>query len=502
MKRNLFSLSHYKLFTGDMGYLIPLTWFEVLPGDTIRMSTSLLLRLQALLAPIMHPVRVRIHNWYVPLNLIWDDFEDFITGGVDGDDSTTHPYVVFNGNYTTFESTLMDYLGIPPVNYSTYNENVSALPFRAYQLIYNEHYIDQQINTEATLNTNSGSDSTTDRDLQRCLWEKDYFTTCRPDESLGTDVTIPLVGDAPVRGIGKNTGVFSLSSQAARESDGTIPTYTSATSIDGTSGDNQFFVEHSTTHSGYPDIRADLSSAGAVDINDLRLAVAMQRFMENRNRYGADYDEYLALMGVKSLNSKLKKPEYLGGGRATVQFSEVLTHSTGDGSDTVGDMKGHGISGMRTRRFKKFIPEHGLIMSLMSVVPKPIYSEGLHRGLLRTTKEEYFQKELQMIGDQVVYDKELFVPQADSDDPFGYQMRYDEYKWHPSSIAGEYRSSLDYWHMARILGSAPSLNDTFVDCNPTKRFLASDSTDAMYCMASHSIQARRMLNRTGNSILR
>ena len=177
MKRSKFSLSHYKLLTCNFGELIPLTWFSVLPSDSIQHRTNMLVRLSPLLSPIMHPVIVRIHHWFVPLRLIWDDFEDFITGGEDGLDTSVHPYIDIT---TGTEGKITDYLGVPTGSYSP-DLRCSALPFRAYTKIFNEHYRDQQLVTELAIDTSSGADTTTpSNNPQNVAWQKDYFTASPP----------------------------------------------------------------------------------------------------------------------------------------------------------------------------------------------------------------------------------------------------------------------------------------------------------------------------------
>lgn len=485
MRRNKFSLSHYKLATLDMGKIIPLSWYEALPGDTIQHATSALIRVSPLLSPVMHPVRVRLHHWFVPNRLIWEDWEDFITGGPDGTSTPAHP-VISTASVT--EGTLADYLGVPPASYSP-NLEFSALPIRAYNLIYNTHYRDQDLVTELTNSVASGTDSTSNTSIQNCAWEKDYFTTSRPWETKGDAVTIPLLGEAPVLGIGPGTSPPSSSAQTWRQSDDTTETSVNGWS---TSAESLRFKEGTT---GYPDIRADLTGASGVGINDLRLALALQRYQEARAQYGSRYVEYLRYLGVKSSDARLQNPEYLGGGRQVIQFSEVLST---DGANT-GDLKGHGIAAMRTNRFRRFFEEHGIVMTLMSVVPKAIYSQGLHRGFNRTAKEDYFQKELQHIGEQEILNKEVYTEHTTPGGTFGYQNRYDEYRQMPSNIAGEFRSTLDHWHYGRIFSTDPALNQSFVDAVPTKRVNASSGTDCLYVMSNHSVQARRMLSARASS---
>lgn len=492
MKRNKFSLSHYKLLTCDMGYLIPLTHYHVLPGDTFQQSTSCLIRVSPLLAPVMHPVRVRIHHWFVPFRLIWDDFEDFITGGEDGLDATVPPWRNFNFDWTTYESGLFDYLGCPPVDYTGQSIHVSSLPFRAYHMIFNEHYRDQDLVPEVSFLTTSGEDNTTNISaLNSVAWEKDYFTTARTTESKGDAITIPFGEDnAPITGLGRASQTYPYTNGAAYETDGSGTVNYANYGVAGTT--EPLRVEQDPDNAGYPNIRADMTGLG-IDMNDLRLSLALQRYQEARARYGSRYVEYLRYLGVRSSDARLQKPEFLGGGRQTIQFSEVLNHSDTD----TGAMAGHGIAAMRTNRFRRFFEEHGLVMTLMSVLPKTIYTQGIHRHMSFEVKEDLYQRELAGIGDQEILNKEVYVEATDPEDTFGFQERYSEYRSMPSGIAGEFRSTLDHWHMARIFASEPALNSTFVTAAPTKRMLASSETDALYVMANHSIQARRPITRRG-----
>ena len=249
-----------------------------------------------------------------------------------------------------------------------------------------------------------------------------------------------------------------------------------------------------------PDVYADLSVASGVTVNQLRQALAIQRFEEARARYGSRFAEYLlSSFGVRSSDARLQRPEYLGGGRQTLQFSEVLaTAETGTTVD-VGDMKGHGIAAMKSNRFQKFFEEHGYIVSLMSVRPKTIYMNGLFRTWNRRTKYDFYQRELEHIGQQEVLNKEVYAAHATPDGVFGYQDRYDEYRRAESRVSGEFRTTLNYWHMARDFGSTPALNATFVGCVPTNRIYASTATNQLYVHCRHSILARRLVAARGDS---
>lgn len=496
MKRNKFSLSYYKLLSMNMGFVTPIGMTEVLPGDSIQQATSALVRASPLMAPVMHPVRVAIHHWYVPYRLIWDDFEEFITGGPDGMDDTVYPTKTLATNAV---GTLGDYLGVP---LSTTPLEVSALPFRAYALIFNEWYRDQDLRTELAISTASGADATTSTNLVKGAWEKDYFTSARPWEQKGPSITIPLGTTAPVKGLGVADGNpsagFSNTDILARETGGGTDTY----SDNWLANTAAMYMKATGASSAtaFPNVFADLTGASAVTVNALREALALQRFEEARARFGSRYTEYLRYLGVRSSDARLQRPEYLGGGRQTIQFSEVL--QTAEGEDPVGEMRGHGISALRSNRYRRFIEEHGLIMTFMIVRPKTIYTQGLARMWNRRTKEDFWQKELQHIGQQEVLNKEIYAAHTTPEGTFGFQDRYDEYRRAESSISGEFRTSiLNHWHFGREFSSDPALNATFITCTPSEEPFAVPSQDVLYVMANHSIQARRLVARTGSSFI-
>lgn len=510
MKRNKFNLSYTKLLTCDMGELVPIGLTEVLPGDTIQQATSALVRCAPLLAPVMHPVRIAIHHWFVPHRLVWEDFQDFITGGPDGLDDSIFPTITLSGGSGAAIGSLADYLGVPTgVN----NLEVSALPFRAYAMIWNEFYRDQDLQTPLVIDETSGPDTTTNTALQNADWEKDYFTSARPWEQKGPAITIPLGSEAPVLGFGPKTGTDNKAAPSGAttifDSNGVQRAlaahwqqFNDPSDTATTTGEMRYGLEAQTLGGvTYPHLRADLSNASAITINALREAMALQRYAEARARYGSRYTEYLRYLGVRSSDARLQRPEYLGGGREVVQFSEVL--QTAEGTDgPVASMYGHGIAGMRSNRYRKFFEEHGYIISLLTCRPKTIYGQGLFRHWNRRVKEDYWQQELQHIGQQEILNKEVYAAHASPNDTFGFQDRYDEYRRSESLISGEFRdTTLDHWHMSRIFGSTPALNASFVSSVPTKRIFASTDTDGLYINAKHSIQARRMVAAVGRSFI-
>lgn len=491
MRRQKHSLSHYRLVTGDMGELLPVGCVEVLPGDSFRAASAALIRLSPLVTPVMHPVQVRIHHWYVPHRLVWSGFEDFITGGPDGEGGSAGAYPTISAGGSGFTAGgLADYLGIPP---GVADLSVSALPFRSYNLIYNEFYRDEDLVTAVS------QDSTS---VQKVAWEKDYFTAARPWTQKGPAVSLPLGTRAPVKGIGALNGTYGLSNISVRETDETLSsTYAAAKLLSSAGVNNEVYVEQNPSQAGWPNIYADLSQASSVDVNTVREAFALQRYAEARAQYGSRYTEYLRYLGVRPSDARLQRPEYLGGGKQTIAFSEVLQTGPDSADEGVASLKGHGIAAVRTRAYQRYFEEHGYVLSLLSVRPRSMYGDSLHRGFSRRVKEDYYQKELELIGQQEVFQREIYA-ESDAnggDTVFGYQDRYAEYRHHPSTVHGEFRSTLNDWHLARLFSSEPVLNQSFVECVPSKRIFAEQTQDVLWMMVQNNIAARRMVGRGGQS---
>lgn len=486
MKRSKHSLSHYRLMSSAMGYLAPCGLLEVLPGDTFQHAASLLVRTMPMLAPVMHPVHIRVHHFFVPHRLVWEDWEDFITGGPDGLDASVFPTITLDATSGAVGS-LADHLGCPPVT----GLEVSALPFRAYALIWNEFYRDQDLQTALTIDLTSGADTTTNTTLQRVAWEKDYFTSARPWTQKGAEVTLPLAGEAPVLGIGVTANANNGAVANVRESDGGTANYADSWVANNVASPT-VIEEDGTTN--YPNIRADLTGVTAATVNDLRLALALQRYEEARARYGSRYTEFLRYLGVKSSDARLQRPEYLGGGKQTLQWSEVLRTSSSTGEEPVGWMTGHGIGAVRSNRYRRFFEEHGYVISLVSVRPKTVYSQSLARTWNRRTKEDFWQRELEHLGQQEVLLKEVYAPAGSPNQVFGFQDRYDEYRRQESGVSGQFRTDLNFWHMARDFAAQPALNASFVAAVPTDRVFALENLDTLWMMVNHSVQARRLVS--------
>lgn len=500
MKRSKHSLSHYNLLSATMGRLYPVANYEALPGDTIQHRVQALIRMAPLSAPVMHPIIARFHNFAVPYRLIWGtdwedlgSFEEFITGGKNGDDAQVVPHITLQWvDQDEHTGSLADHLGIP---FPGDNQpiSVSALPFRAFILTYNEYYRDQDLVSEIATDVNTVV-SVAKAEPPRVSWAKDYFTTARPWPQKGSDVTIPVSGivspiagdQAPRFRIGSgNTPYPLITGQAGDSWD---------VRLDGSQPPEDQWLNWLD-----PKLKVDNIESS---VNDFRRAFALQRYQEARAQYGSRYVEYLNYLGITPADSRLQRPEYLGGAKQTIQLSEVIQTAPDSVPDAygVGDLYGHGMAALRSKRNRRFFQEHCYILSLMSVIPKPIYMNGLEREHFRKDKEDFFQKELAHIGQQTIFKGEVYADGTATDDEvLGYQDRYSEYKSLKSRVSGEFRTSLNYWHLGRDFDTHPELNASFIECSPSDRIFNVATGDKLWCMVNHSIQARRMVPRSSSS---
>lgn len=497
MKSALHNLTHSVKLSGSMGELIPLALIEALPADVIDHSTTALIRTQPLVAPVMHEIDAKIHHWFIPTRTIWKDFPEFITGGPTGTDNTVAPYITTPASVGFPIGSLADYLGVPT---GVPNLKVSALPFRAYAEVWNNYYRDQDLQSELVVSVGNGSDTTTNTALQFGCWEKDYFTSARGSPQKGPGVSIPLAGNAPIKGLyASNVVTVAPSGQpvGGAPAGGVSMANNNAPYISVSSKSPVGTAAGTAFNSTNANVFADLSGVSAVDIEDLRLAAALQRYQENLSRYGSRYVErVMAAFGIRPRSLELDIPQYIGGGQQKISISEVL--STAETTTAaVGDMYGHGITAMRSNRYRYPVAEHGYILSLLVIRPRTNYIQGLNKLWSRDTKEEYYQPELAYLGQQPIRNKELYATGTATDDQtFGYQDAYDPYRFIESRVSGEFRDTLDYWHMARKFATAPALNADFVKSNPTTRIYAVPAADQLYVMAKHRISAKRRVIKT------
>lgn len=474
-----------------MGRLYPTLCMECVPGDKFNLSCESLLRFAPLVSPVMHRFDVYHHYYFVPNRITWPNWEKFITNTEVLGALPAFPHLTMTA-ITAQLKTLANYLGIPEHTGGMTTSQVSALPFAAYQKIYNEYYRDQNLAPEINAELIDG-DNMVNLDLlelrERC-WEHDYFTSALPFAQKGNAVQIPsLLGDLPIRmWDAANPGPGFMGIQGAA---GPFP-----------GGPNINIALDASHTSTIPanELYADAATATGT-INDLRTAFRLQEFLERNARGGTRYVEnILAHFGVQSSDKRLQRPEYITGTKSPVMISEVL--STADTAVAPqGNMAGHAVSITNGEYGNYFCEEHGYIIGIMSVMPKTAYQQGIPKHFLKTTDPfQFYWPTFANIGEQEVQNQEIFAGTATATDTFGYVPRYAEYKYHPSRVAGDFADSLDFWHMGRIFTAQPSLNQSFVECVPGKRIFAVSvgNEDSLYAQVLHKIRAIRAMPKYGN----
>ena len=494
-KRNKFNLSYQVNTTCNLGQLIPIGVTEVLPGDVFNHKCSAFLRASPTDLPIMHPTHVDIRSFFVPYRLIWEGFEEFITGG-----DVTWPHKNYD---EVLENSLDDYLGMAVGDYTQTGKSQSILPHRAYNLIYNEWWRDDQEGAPAIISTGSGTDTTTDTDLQRASWRKDRFTSARTSPQVGDAVPIPVdLGDLDV-GIAKNDQGQDLAFQL-KDTGGNFAGFGLA---DGGSRPWQAITTEASSGQflGYGGgLQVSGSTDVTVTVEQLRRSLALQRFGERLNRHGNRYTEYLRSQGIRSSDARLDRPEYLGGGTQTIQWDEVLQSFPTDPATSkagLGEYSGHGIGAIRSNRYVRHFNEHGIVLTLMTIRPTTMYVQGSPAMYFRDTYDKYFQPELQHLGMQPVVIGEVDqVNCTDQRTVFGYQDAYDEYRHSPSWVSGGMNTLFKGFHFGREFSSEPSLNQGFILCAPrTDPFQVGDGPH-FFGMVRHDLRARRMLRRAGTPL--
>ncbi len=473
-----FDLSHEKKLSCEMGQLIPILCEEVVPGDHFKVSTEVMLRFAPLIAPIMHRVNVYVHYFYVPNRIIWDEWEEFITGGQQGTSTPTMPKIVV-GSAQGAPGSLSDYLGIQigDLTGGGNNPQVSALAYRAYTQIWNDYYRDETFQDEKDITLAAEVDDI----LTRC-WEKDYYTSALPFTQRGAEIGVPLTFDAA-----GETKVFTRAG-AEFESD------TSLGIAGAAPGTNEDFAAVSGPDN---DVLASLDNTDnlGITINDLRESSRLQEWLEKNARGGYRYiEQLLSHFGVKSSDGRLNRPEYMGGGRQPVVISEVLNTSA-TATEEQGTMAGHGISvGTANKAARKF-EEHGWMIGILSVLPRTNYHQGIPRKFFRSDKLDYYFPEFAHLGEQSVLNQEIFADlsalDAVNQGVWGFQQRFAEYKYGCSTVHGDFRSTLDFWTMARDFTSLPALNEAFVESDPTERIFAVSGGDHIWAQVYNNVKARR-----------
>ncbi len=490
---NTFDLSHDRKMSLDMGDLVPILVLDTIPGDKITMSTSQMLRFAPLITPIMHQVTVYTHFYFVPNRILWPNWKDFITGGENGQDASVFPYVALNSMGTI--GSLQDYMGLPNVS-GLADEQISAMAFSAYQLIFNEYYRDQNLIDEVDYELNDGNNNSAGGPLlvmRKRAWQHDYFTSALPFTQKGTEATIPLGTTAPLSW--NPTPSVNLG-DSIRDVQTGVKVTDNMELNSGPAG-NLIVNNNSVSVDNTDFLSVDLSTATASSINDLRNAFRLQEWLEKNARGGSRYIEsILSHFGVKSSDARLQRPEFLGGGSSPVTISEVLQTSAASGEPTPqGNQAGHGISVGANGSFSYFCEEHGYIIGIMSILPKTAYQQGLPKHFKKFDKFDYYWPSFAHLGEQPILNEELFMDMIENDNKavFGYIPRYAEYKYMNSSVHGEFKTTLDFWHMGRKFATRPALNEAFISSDPTTRIFAVETGEHIYCHLYHNIKAQRRM---------
>ncbi len=496
---NKFNLSHTHTTTGDMGYLMPVDCLEVLPGDIFRIRNEYLVRFLATIAPVMHIFNVDIRWWFCPTRLVWKNWQDFITGGDDGQNASVLPYFTSPASTGYAAGSLMNRLGVPA---GVANLKVSALPARVYALIYNEHYRNEWLQDPLPLSLDDGADTTTNTVLQKTLWERDYFTQAQPSPQKGPQVVLPLGSSAPVlwQNNDKITSVYNRNGATGDILTGSGNIFNDNNGrfqIDGKIKDTQAIVPDVA-----PWLNVDLSSASQISINMLRQGASVQQFQEANALTGSRYAEFIpAQYGVYCPDASLQRPDYVGGMTSPMVISEVLQTSASDANSPQGNMAGHGVSAGVSSEIRFRANEFGYLMCLMSIRPKTGYFQGLPKFLQRETRYDYAIPLLAHVGPQAIKNSEIYAQGTAADsETWGYTLQYDDYRFVPNIVTGQMVDTLNYWTAARKFDSLPNLNDTFVECTPTTDIFAveeQDKSDHLVIQVAHHISALRPLPKQG-----
>ena len=459
--------------TFDAGYLVPVYVDEVLPGDTFNLNMTAFARMATPLYPVMDNLHLESFFFFVPNRLIWNNWQKFMGEQTNPGDSISYvvPQQVSPANGYAIGS-LQDYMGLPTVGQVSSGKTVSHCAFwpRAYNLIYNEWFRDENLQNSVVVDKGDGPDTVSNYTLLRRGKRKDYFTSALPWPQKGDAVSLPLGSTAPIKGIGVVQGVSTNKTNVpVTETSGATLTYATAFSVDDY---NRVVFQGS---GGTPALYADLSSATAATINQLRQSFQIQKLLERDARGGTRYTEIIrSHFGVVSPDARLQRPEYLGGGSTNINISPIAQTSGTSASGTttpLGTLASMGTALAHNHGFTQSFVEHGVIIGLVSIRADLTYQQGLQKMWSRSTRYDFYFPAFSHLGEQSVLNQEIYVTGDTTDTGvFGYQERWAEYRFYPSRISALFRSTasgtIDGWHLAQKFTALPTLNTTFIQDNP------------------------------------
>lgn len=579
MRKSKHNLSNFELTTASMGKLYPVNLREVLPNDTFIGRTECFARMQPLVRPIMHPIKIIFQHWYCPSRILWEDFEEFYTQGGIEEIYPIYPTIKFEEAVKA--GSLANRLGVPV---GQKNLEVSALPFRMYNLIWNDRYRNQELEEPVSIGYESGIDTTTRTELLSPLWSRDYFTTSMLSTQLGSRVAVPTSQTTEVvtsnqavqvtltsvsvfvgytisntsnsidfiKSVNDFSVVFSKEFVSSLSGDslfldfsifgstqgsvsGDTVTWTSSRGVSLTAkivtlGKQKFFLCASNSQKLRSNRGSVSFSIGArvstdspvtasasfspsvpsvlcvfapgsyarsyIDLRDLATASHLQKLKEKAEIYGNRYEERLQReFGLRPRDGRIARPEYLGGSSQVFQTSEVLQTAEAENSG-VGNMRGHGVSLSSSNRFRFRFPEHGWFMTLMSIRPISIYTQGIDRQLLRRSPTDHYLPDLANAGGmQEVWQEELYATETNKGVVFGYQGLYDDYRQARSRVTGDFLTTEQDWHLARLFSAPPVLNQDFVSMAKgdfSRIFNVTDTSyDTLLFMINNHLKAYR-----------
>lgn len=506
LARSTFDLSHEKKLSFNFGGLYPILTEQILPGDTWSLSVQNFIRTVPLLSPVMHRNDIKLDAFFVPFPLIWEDYEKAVMLGSDSVDINVPKLVPENTSDAGWSSIigngqLADHFGMVPITDLNGDKSLNALPYRAYHLIYNEYYRNQVLEDElsvpkfsstVTLKTTATS-SPYDDSYNSCKicyrsWRRDYFTSALPTPQKGSPVLLPE-SDLSLS-LSASTQPRTFTTDGNNPSVGPVSIDADYNRVDSDGNQIQNNVRFFST--------SKVVKTNQPTIEDFRYAETLQELYEAESRGGGRYKEWLLnIWHTLSPDLTLSRPAYLGGYRGPIQISEVPQTSQGTATSSQGTLAGKGSSVGGCTLFKKYhFRQPGILMVIMSIVPKSCYQQGTRRFFAYRDGFDFPNPFFANLGEQPIWKNEIYGNTGDSYGTFGYTPRYAECKYIPDMVSGELKSSLAYWHEGRIFSSEPSLNQNFVKMHPeevSRIFPVLESSDKLIGEFFFNIKAKRNL---------